>query len=51
MRMMFLSVPLDFDMGEVTDKGSINHRAVLRHRTDAVEALWSEEPRVLEVSR
>ena len=46
-RMMFLSVPLDFDKGEVTDKGSINQRAVLRHRSDLVEALWSEDPRVI----
>ncbi|GGB14437.1 feruloyl-CoA synthase [Allosediminivita pacifica] len=46
-RMMFLSVPLDFDKGEVTDKGSINQRAVLRHRSDLVDALWSEDPRVI----
>ncbi len=46
-RMIFLSVPLDFDKGEVTDKGSINQRAVLRHRADLAEALWQEDPRVI----
>ena len=46
-RLLYLSVPLDFDKGEVTDKGSINQRAVLRHRADLVEALWSEDPRVI----
>ncbi len=46
-RMMFLAEPLEFDKGEVTDKGSINQRAVLRHRADLVEALWSDDPRVI----
>ncbi|WP_417210015.1 feruloyl-CoA synthase [Antarctobacter sp.] len=49
-RMMFLSVPLDFNKGEVTDKGSINQRAVLRHRADLVAALWGEDPRVITVT-
>lgn len=49
-RMMFLSVPLDFNKGEVTDKGSINQRAVLRRRADLVEALWSEDPRIIKVA-
>jgi feruloyl-CoA synthase len=46
-RMMFMEVPLSFDKGEVTDKGSINQRAVLRHRSDLVESLWSDDPRVI----
>ena len=46
-RLMFLDVPLSFDKGEVTDKGSVNQRAVLRHRADLVEALWSDDPRVI----
>lgn len=50
-RMMFLEVPLSFEKGEVTDKGSINQRAVLRHRADLVESLWSEDPRVIVLSR
>ncbi|PQO24752.1 feruloyl-CoA synthase [Rhodobacteraceae bacterium WD3A24] len=47
MRMMFLSEPLRFDRGEVTDKGSINQRAVLRERADLVEALFGDDPRVI----
>ena len=46
-RMMFLDTPLQFDRGEVTDKGSINQRAVLRNRADLVEALYSDDPRVI----
>lgn len=29
------------DLGEITDKGSLNQRAVLKHRIDLVEALYS----------
>jgi feruloyl-CoA synthase len=29
------------DRGEVTDKGSINQRAVLQHRADVVEAMYN----------
>ena len=46
-RLMFLEAPLSFDRGEVTDKGSINQRAVLRERADLVDRLWSEDPRVI----
>ena len=49
-RMMFLDVPLSFENGEVTDKGSINQRAVLRHRADVVASLWSDDPRVIALS-
>ena len=36
------------DLGEVTDKGSINQRAVLKHRADVVEALHAGElPQIL----
>jgi feruloyl-CoA synthase len=31
------------DAGEVTDKGSINQRAVLRHRSDLVARLYAEQ--------
>ena len=30
------------DLGEVTDKGSINQRAVLQHRADVVAGLYDE---------
>lgn len=49
-RLMFLDVPLSFDKGEVTDKGSINQRAVLRHRADLVEQLWTDDPRVIHLA-
>jgi len=34
--------PPSIDKGEVTDKGSINQRAVLKHRADLVEALHTD---------
>ena len=46
-RALFLTKPLDLDKGEVTDKGSVNQRAVLRHRTDLVEALFSDDAAVI----
>jgi len=38
-RMVLLSEPPSIDKGEVTDKGSINQRAVLKHRDALVHAL------------
>src|ERR1700722_13582445 len=43
-RALLLDAPLSIDRGEVTDKGSINQRAVLDHRCDLVEALYSPMP-------
>ncbi|MBI3376576.1 MAG: feruloyl-CoA synthase [Betaproteobacteria bacterium] len=43
-RALLLDVPPSIDVGEVTDKGSINQRAVLEHRADLVEALYAEPP-------
>ena len=40
-RMLVLTAPLSLDAGEMTDKGSINQRAVLRNRADAVEQLYA----------
>ncbi|MBO0753152.1 MAG: feruloyl-CoA synthase, partial [Bradyrhizobiaceae bacterium] len=40
-RMAFLTVPPSLDAGEITDKGSINQRAMLRHRAAAVDALYA----------
>lgn len=34
-----LTEPLSLDAGELTEKGSINQRAVLKHRADVVDAL------------
>ncbi|MFN9507240.1 MAG: feruloyl-CoA synthase [Rubrivivax sp.] len=40
-RMHVLAEPPQIDHGEVTDKGSINQRAVLAHRASLVEALYA----------
>ena len=44
---LLLQEPLNFDTGEVTDKGSVNQRAVLRERADLVDMLWSGGPQVI----
>lgn len=41
MRMMLMNTPPRFEKGEITDKGSLNQRAVLNHRRDLVEALYA----------
>ncbi|MGA2054982.1 MAG: feruloyl-CoA synthase [Bradyrhizobium sp.] len=43
-RALLLDTPLSIDRGEITDKGSINQRAVLDHRGDLVEILYSSQP-------
>ena len=43
-RALLLEEPPHIDRGEVTDKGSINQRAVLQHRADLVERLYAEVP-------
>lgn len=43
-RAMLLVTPPDIDKGEVTDKGSINQRAVRSVRADLVEAIYAEPP-------
>ena len=40
-RMTLLSEPPSLDRGEITDKGSINQRAVLANRAGIVEALYA----------
>ena len=42
-RAMLQTRPLSIDLGEVTDKGSINQRAVLTHRSDLVDALYASD--------
>jgi feruloyl-CoA synthase len=39
-RLHVLAEPPSIDKGEVTDKGSINQRAVLQHRDALVQALY-----------
>jgi feruloyl-CoA synthase len=43
-RAVLLDTPLSIDKGEVTDKGSINQRAVLEHRSGLIETLYAEQP-------
>jgi feruloyl-CoA synthase len=43
-RAALLAEPASLDIGEMTDKGSINQRAVLAHRTAAVQALYADPP-------
>ena len=40
-RLCLLDSPPSLDLGEVTDKGSINQRAVLQHRHAIVQALYA----------
>jgi feruloyl-CoA synthase len=40
-RLALLAAPPSLDVGEVTDKGSINQRAVLRHRAVVVDAMYA----------
>ena len=42
--MLLLGEPPSLDVGEVTDKGSINQRAVLTHRAALVEELYANPP-------
>jgi feruloyl-CoA synthase len=43
-RATLLAEPASLDLGEITDKGSINQRAVLKHRAALVEDLYAEPP-------
>ncbi len=43
-RALVLDTPPSFDAREITDKGSINQRAVLTNRADLVEALYEDTP-------
>ncbi|HLZ01949.1 MAG TPA: feruloyl-CoA synthase [Bradyrhizobium sp.] len=40
-RAILIDGPLSIDRGEVTDKGSINQRAVLEHRKELIEELYA----------
>jgi feruloyl-CoA synthase len=43
-RAVLLTEPPSLDIGEMTDKGSINQRAVLAHRAAIVEELYAPSP-------
>jgi len=49
-RAILLDAPPSLDVGEATDKGSINQRMVLRHRAALVQELYSSpSPRVIAI--
>jgi feruloyl-CoA synthase len=43
-RLLLLDTPPSLDLGEITDKGSINQRAVQKHREDLIEVVHAAEP-------
>jgi feruloyl-CoA synthase len=43
-RIVLLDTALSLDLGEITDKGSINQRAVLAHRQPLVDDLYADTP-------
>jgi feruloyl-CoA synthase len=43
-RAILVDTPLSIDRGEVTDKGSINQRAVLEHRSGLIDELYLPTP-------
>lgn len=43
-RALMLTEPPSLDAGEITDKGSLNQRMVLRHRAPVVEELYNDPP-------
>ena len=43
-RAVLIDTPLSIDRGEVTDKGSINQRAVLEHRSRLIEEIYAPTP-------
>jgi feruloyl-CoA synthase len=43
-RAVLIDTPMSIDRGEVTDKGSINQRAVLEHRSQLIDELYSPTP-------
>jgi feruloyl-CoA synthase len=51
-RAILLETPPSLDVGEATDKGSINQRAVLRNRADLVDELYRQplSPRVISIA-
>lgn len=48
-RAVVVSDPPSIDAGELTEKGSINQKAVLRNRAHVVEELYAGSPRVIEL--
>jgi feruloyl-CoA synthase len=51
-RVLIMETPPSIDASEITDKGSINQRAVLLNRAALIEELYAEppSPRVLQAT-
>jgi len=43
-RAVLIDTPLSIDSGEITDKGSINQRAVLEHRAGLIDDIYAPTP-------
>jgi feruloyl-CoA synthase len=43
-RAVLLEEPPSLDRGEITDKGSLNQRVILDHRSTLVEQVYAEDP-------
>lgn len=50
-RALLLLSPLSIDRGELTDKGAVSQRGVLKGRAELVEQLYSDDPAVLKFGR
>ena len=48
-RMILVDPPPTLESGEMTDKGSVNQRAVLAARADLVEEIYTGSPRVIAI--
>lgn len=47
-RLLLLDAPPSLDRGEITDKGTLNQRAVLAHRAEHVDTLYRDgDPAVI----
>jgi feruloyl-CoA synthase len=44
LRLSFLTKPLSIDAGELTEKGSISQRGIVRRHADLVEELYADKP-------
>ena len=50
-RAMLMEEPPSLDGGEITDKGSLNQRAVLDRRAALVDEMYSDSDRIIRVER
>jgi feruloyl-CoA synthase len=44
LRLAFLTGKMSIDAGELTDKGALNQRTILRHLAAQVDALYADVP-------